>query len=257
MSEETLHPETLTRISKAEAWAAGLSVTDGDTYNTAVTGVKAIKTIKDGIIAFFKPEKAAAHKTHAIICAKEKSFMDQLVVAEATARKEILRYDVAQAEAKRVEQKRLQDIEDEKARKEKAKAEAIAKKQRDKEEAARQVEAEARRKAQEATSEKERKEAEALAEKSRKQAAAAKAKADAKQEQAAAVVAPVIATVKEQGKSTGVRSVWKARVTDFALVPRDYLEVNQKALDSFARCTDGKGEVPGVEMYEDKSLVLR
>jgi hypothetical protein len=53
------------------------------------------------------------------------------------------------------------------------------------------------------------------------------------------------------------RKTWKARVIDEALVPREYLVVNQAKLDQFAKLTKGAGDVPGVEFYEQETLAAR
>ena len=43
-----------------------------------------------------------------------------------------------------------------------------------------------------------------------------------------------------------MRAVWKAVVTDPDKVPRDYLIVNQSALDALAKATKGSITIPGV-----------
>lgn len=57
-------------------------------------------------------------------------------------------------------------------------------------------------------------------------------------------------------KVAGLRSagLWKARVTDASVVPREYLVVNESALNAIARATKGAINVPGVEFYEETSI---
>lgn len=58
---------------------------------------------------------------------------------------------------------------------------------------------------------------------------------------------------------------WKARMVDFDKVPRQYLAINQSALDAAAaglkaqggRIEDAKNKIPGVEIYEDLQTSIR
>lgn len=77
-------------------------------------------------------------------------------------------------------------------------------------------------------------------------------------EQAETITAPSV-QINEQEKTEGVASqkLWKARVTDEKLVPREWLIVNQKALDAYAKATKGAVKVPGVEFYYEKYLSVR
>lgn len=82
--------------------------------------------------------------------------------------------------------------------------------------------------------------------------------AETLREQAEAIVAPVvqIATpAKVAGESA--RVTWKARVVDVSLVPREYMIVNETALQAMARATNGAIRVPGVEFYAESSLAVR
>ncbi len=75
--------------------------------------------------------------------------------------------------------------------------------------------------------------------------------------EAQAIEAPVIQVqgpVKVEGVVT--RKTWKARVTDINLVPREYMVVNETALNGLARATKGSITIPGVEFYEESTLAL-
>ena len=76
---------------------------------------------------------------------------------------------------------------------------------------------------------------------------------------AQAVVAPVVTLAPAAPRVEGVqtRKTWKARVVDAALVPREFLTVNQAALDAFAKAVKGATPVAGVEFYEDATLAIR
>ena len=60
-------------------------------------------------------------------------------------------------------------------------------------------------------------------------------------------------TVKGESKQT----IWRAEVIDEYKVPREWLIVNQKALDKFASATKGATRVPGVIFKEDTILKIR
>lgn len=68
------------------------------------------------------------------------------------------------------------------------------------------------------------------------------------------VVVPTVARPKGISK----RMTWKAEVTDrkalMASGRVEFLEVNEKALNQFARATSGLVEVPGVRFYEEETI---
>lgn len=73
------------------------------------------------------------------------------------------------------------------------------------------------------------------------------------------VVAPPIILPSLVPKLEGVsqRRTWKARVVDEASVPREWMAVDQKKLDAYARATRGSAHVPGVEFYAVDSEAVR
>lgn len=74
-------------------------------------------------------------------------------------------------------------------------------------------------------------------------------------EEAEELVAPVVMVEEpEKQKKESTVSEWKARVVKLSIVPREYLVVNQQALDALAKATKGSIELPGVEFYEYKTL---
>ena len=48
------------------------------------------------------------------------------------------------------------------------------------------------------------------------------------------------------------REIWKVRVVDAALIPREYLIVDEQKLGQMARALKGAMRVPGVEAYPEK-----
>jgi hypothetical protein len=65
---------------------------------------------------------------------------------------------------------------------------------------------------------------------------------------------PVVAAPKVEGVS--VRERWTYRIVDEALIPRNYLTVDEKRLGQLARSTKGTVNVPGVEFYNAASVAV-
>lgn len=79
-------------------------------------------------------------------------------------------------------------------------------------------------------------------------------KAAALEHRAATVVAPVIN--RAPPKVTGVRmtEVWKFEVTDPALVPREYLSVDESKIRKVVSALKAGANIPGVRVYPDKQV---
>ena len=218
--------------------------------------------IESRVVAFFKDMKNDAHNLHKRICDTESSYTSECRVFKKNANQAIIAYDNAEEAKRQAEQRRLQAIEDEKNRVERERLAVEAEKQRQAEAKAKADAEAARQLAEDADDnssaiERERLIAEA-AEKDRIAAEAA-AVAKAKEVEAAQTVAQKITVASTVAKQAGesVRTTWKARVVDALLVPRAYLMVNEKALDSYAKDTKGTMQIPGVEFYEEKIIVRR
>ena len=77
-------------------------------------------------------------------------------------------------------------------------------------------------------------------------------------DEAEAIFAPSITMVEpEKPEGVSARTIWKAKVVDLEKVPRIWMMVNQKALDSYAQGTKGAAKVDGVEFYSEKILSVR
>jgi hypothetical protein len=178
---------------------------------------KKIKEQKNAVVSHFADIKSKAHSAWKAIVAKEKSYTDRLDAVERKIKSAVLVYDRAQEEIRRAEQRRLQAEADERARRERERLEKEA----------------ARLKTPELKEER-------LA-------------------QAQAIVAPVVEVAQIAPKVEGVstRKTWKARVIDAGQVPREFMTVNETALNAYARATKGKMPVAGVEFYEEESLSVR
>lgn len=85
---------------------------------------------------------------------------------------------------------------------------------------------------------------------------AAQAQAEGNHEEAEAIiqapvyVAPVVVPRDIPKSSTVIRKVWAARVVNAALVPRQYLIVDEAALRKQAAATGNSLAVPGVEFFQ-------
>ncbi len=177
---------------------------------------KQIKTRRAQVTEFFRDSKNKAHATWKSIVAQEKSFTDRLDAVERKIKQAVLQYDREQEAIRQAEQRRLQAEADEAARKERERLE--------------------------------------------KQAAKLKTpeKQEALREQAAAIVAPVVnvAPVTQKTEGVSTRKIWKARVVDADKVPREWLIVDEKALDGFAKATKGSKQIAGVEFYQEETMAI-
>jgi len=212
-------PELNGKVSKVEEWAGALVIKTPAEYSVALQTVQRIKAIRSNVVEFFKLSKDSAYAAWKAIVANEKSFTDKLDAAEKTAKRVLLAYQEAE-EAKRIaEERRLQAIADEKARKEQERLKAQAEK---------------------AAADGKGEKAEALLER-------------------AETVAPVAIVVESRIQDTAqsVKKTWKARIVDANLVPREWCIPDEKALDAFAKSTKGMKTVAGVEFFEEKSLSIR
>jgi len=67
------------------------------------------------------------------------------------------------------------------------------------------------------------------------------------------VAAPVVHVPPAAPKLAGVsaRKVWKYRVVDEALIPRQYLTVDHAAIGRVVSALGGRAKIPGIEVYEE------
>ena len=199
--------------------------------------------------------------------------------AEATIERSMTGYRAEQArmaeEARRraEEAARVQrEAAERKAREELAKAEAEAARKREEEDRQRRLaeEAAARAraakeagdKAAAAAAEKELEEAQAAERKAREQAekvaAAGQARAATSIEQAQNIqAAPPVYVPPPAAAGSSARETWDFEITDPALVPREYLLVNDKAIRGVVKALKGNANIPGVRAYKTETLAFR
>jgi hypothetical protein len=92
----------------------------------------------------------------------------------------------------------------------------------------------------------------------RRKAAAAAAEQQAEEDVAAIFEnrdAAKIGTVEI--KTDGMRKVWKYRITDVNLIPRDYMQPNETMIGQIVRAGKDTTRIPGVEVYFEETLAAR
>lgn len=65
-----------------------------------------------------------------------------------------------------------------------------------------------------------------------------------------AVVAPTVA-------GQAMKTVWKFKIVDEKLIPREYLSVNETAIRQVVTALKDKTSIPGIEIYSEKSISSR
>jgi len=214
VNEEMQVAEIRQEVAPVVAQAGALVVQTPEQYEGAAVFLKVVKGAQKKVTDFFGPIKAAAHAAWKKTTEGEAVLLKPLTDAEATIKRKMLTFAQVEEEKRQAEQRRLQAAADEAARKERERLEK---------EAAKLKTPELR---------------------------------EARLEQAAMVAAPVVtvASVRPVVAGQSLRKTWKARVVNLAIVPREWLVVNEPALQAFARSTKGAVQIAGVEMYEETGL---
>lgn len=238
------------------ARAAGLRVVDQESLTRAnellLAGKGMIKTIRD----FFAPLKQDAHASWKGLCDKETSELAKVTPTVTFLDREIVNY--------RVEQDRIRREAEEKARRQEAERQRLeAETLRKAEEAARRNQMEQERIDREAKARELQAKTRAVAEKiqaeaeRKRQDLAAKAKEeqdailDAAAAQEAKLEPVAIVPEKVVTEKTVLCHNWKFRVADLAAVPREYLIVNETLVGKLVRNSEGKLQIPGIDIYDE------
>lgn len=254
-------------IAPVVARAQAIVIRNPEERTAAMEFAKGVKALGKKAADFFRPMKQAADESKRRILDAEREALAPLQDAETMLKTKIVAYDTAAEQARQAEQRRLQAIADEKARREREKAEQEADRQRAIIAEQEQQAAELRRLADEAN-DAERKRLRDLADAADRKAAAAAVKVEAREEQAAAVVAPVIqvaSTVKAMGESS--RTLWKAKLGDKDKLiaaaasgnelAASFLAFDEVAANRFAAATKGAVPVSGVVFKSSISLAIK
>lgn len=196
--------------------ASSIQVTDAASNERAIAFLKAIKAAQKKVTDFFEPIKSAAHRAWKQTTESEAQLLDPLKIAEKSVKDKSITWMAEQERIRQAEQLRLQAEADERARRQRERLE---------------------------------KEASRLKTPELKEQRMA---------QAEAVTAPVVEVAKQVGNTAGtaLKKVWKHKVVDASLVPREWLTVNDTALASFARSTKGSVNVPGIMFYSENQMAV-
>ena len=220
----TMLNELETKSNETVVQAGELTILNQEEYRAAADFLKTNKALQKEIKEHHKPIIEKAHETHKIALAQQKKYLVPLVSAESIVKGKMITWTTEIEKARRKEEARL--------------------------------------------AEKARKEAEKLAERARKAEASGKVeKAEVLREEAAeaAIMQPVVKG-PEKVEGVSIKKTYKIEVTNFAELAAactrgktqmNFIQVNQKELDAFARLTKGSVEVPGCRVYVDKNMAVR
>jgi len=213
---EPVEEKALSIVDQAKA----VNVTDSASYTAAGEFWKQIRDMMKEIADTFDPIISRAHAAHKEAVAQKAKYYVPLESAQKSVKQLMSAYDQAQEAIRRAEEARLAEI-NRKAAEEQALLDAIA------------AEEEAKRNG--ATKE------------------------EAAQEAAAIIDTPVyvppVVVPKSVPKMQGgpvYRSIWKFRITNPGLIPRQYMTPNEVAIGGVVRSLKGQTSIPGIEVYEER-----
>lgn len=207
-------------VVSVEAQARTLQIVDSQSYVNAGEFWKSIKDLRKKIADTFDANIKKAHELHKNLLAEKKKHDDPLNAAERTIKKAMADYDAEQERKRREEQRRIEEVA-RKAEEERLLAEAIA--------------AEEAAKAAGATQE--------------------EAQAEAEQIISQPVYVPPVVIPKAVPKMQGgpvFRTIWKCRIVDPTIVPREYMIIDIARIGQVIRASKGMARIPGIEAYEER-----
>jgi hypothetical protein len=186
-----------------------VSVSDRASLKQAVLDRQAIGESVKRVQAFFEPFKSSAYKLHRMLCDREGEILGPLLRLDQAMRNGISAFKAAEDRARQ---------------------------QREREE-----------------SERRRREDEdrAVLEAAALEAAGDHALAAAVVEEALAAAAPVVVLPDTTKGVDGLKFTrrWLWRTTNEAVVPREFLCLDEKKIGAYARAMKGSGAIPGIEIY--------
>jgi hypothetical protein len=184
-------------------------VTDRASLEQAVVDRQAIGDSVKRVQAFFEPFKSSAHKLHKMLCDRENEILGPLLRLDQAMKDGISSFKAAE----------------DRARQQREREESDRRRREDEERAAR--------------------EAAAL------EAAGDHALAAAVVDEAIAAPAPVVVLPDSTKGIEGLKFTrrWLWRISNEALVPREFLCLDEKKIGAYARAMKGSGAIPGIEIY--------
>lgn len=206
----------------APKFALTLKVKDQPSLDVANEFLKSIKSLAARIAETFDPQISRAHELHKSLLAEKKKFTNPLDDAEKIVKRTIAGY-LAEEDRKR------REAEAERAR----------------------IEAEARAEADKKLRAVEKAEAKGNFAKAEALAQEAVNVMEAKIEEAPVVPDAPVAT------GLSLRKVWKFRIKDAALLPREYLIPDEVKIGRVVRALKGDAKIPGVSVYSEDDVSSR
>jgi reverse gyrase len=68
------------------------------------------------------------------------------------------------------------------------------------------------------------------------------------------VAPPIVQSAVPKVAGLAMRSTWKYRIVNEALIPREYLTIDAVKIGGVVRALKGNAKIPGIEVYEDKQM---
>lgn len=206
----------------APQYAKSLTVSDQQSLDVANGFLRDVKAIGAKIAETFDPQISKAHELHRSLLAEKKKYTAPLDEAERIVKRTIAGY-LAEEDRKR------REAEAERAR----------------------IEAEARAEADKKLRAVEKAEAKGNFAKAEALAQEAVNVMEAKIEEAPVVPDAPVAT------GLSLRKVWKFRIKDAALLPREYLIPDEVKIGRVVRALKGDAKIPGVSVYSEDDVSSR
>ncbi len=218
---ETIKQET----NSIANWANGLVVASKEDYAGAMARVKDIKNVKSRWLAYWEPVRTKAYAAWKEIKAKESAVADICDAAERTVKQKADAWYAEEQRKAAEEQRRLQAIADEKARRERIRLEKEAEKLKTPE----------------------------LREE--RMAQAAEVEAPIITVEAPEQVEGVSTVTRWKAKVTDMAALIEGAKPN--TVAASFLQVNQQVAEAFARSTKGAVPVPGVEFIQERGVSVK
>lgn len=244
-----------------EGFPAVRTITTAEQFSRAGELLKAVKgalkQIEDQRVAITKPINESLRTVNA----QAKDAAEPFLKAEQAIKAAMVTYSNEQERIRREEQRRVEAaaaaerarlaaMQREEERKAREKAEAL---RREQEEAARRArEAEAAGRAEEAR--KAAAEAAKLAAQAVKVEEKSADKIETLQLREAMVVAPVIEREAPKVAGVSTRESWKFEITDPAVVPRQYLVIDEAKIRKVVQALKADAQIPGVRVWSERQL---
>jgi len=197
--------------------AKELKIVDDISLHTASNFLVSIRKLRKEINEAFNPIIEKAHAAHKEALSTKKRFDQPLIEAELIVKPQISNYMAM-----------------------------LARKQREAEAAAEKAEEEKRLK-----------EEKQLAAAIEAEDSGDLKKRDEIMEEITPEVAPVEYATAPKLKGTSIRKIWKWRVIDINIIPREYLIVNPNMITTEMRKSKGDTNIPGIQVYSEDSVATR